>query len=100
MRTFVFALRNTKEIVRDMFTLVFGILFPLVLLVLLSAINAGIPEEAGMALFDISNLVPGISVFGLSFISLFTATLVSKDRCTSFILRLFTSPLKSSQYII
>lgn len=100
MRTFVFALRNTKEIVRDMFTLVFGILFPLVLLVLLSAINAGIPEEAGMALFDISNLVPGISVFGLSFISLFTATLVSKDRCTSFIMRLFTSPLKSSQYII
>ncbi len=99
MRTLVFALRNTKEIIRDLFTLVFGILFPLVLLVLLSAINAGIPEQAHMTLFEISNLVPGISVFGLSFISLFTATLVSKDRCTSFILRLFTSPLKSSQYI-
>lgn len=100
MRTLVFASRNTKEITRDIFTLIFGILFPLVLLVLLSAINSGIPEQAGMKLFDIENLVPGISVFGLSFISLFTATLVSKDRCTSFILRLFTSPLKSSQYII
>ena len=53
-----------------------------------------------MKLFEIGNLTPGISVFGLSFISLFTATLVSKDRCTSFILRLFTSPLKSSQYIV
>ena len=99
MRTLVFAARNTKEITRDVFTLIFGILFPLVLLVLLSAINAGIPEQAGMKLFDIQNLVPGISVFGLSFISLFTATLVSKDRCTSFILRLFTSPLKPAQYI-
>ena len=99
MRTLVFASRNTKEITRDIFTLIFGILFPLVLLVLLSAINSSIPEGAGMKLFEITNLVPGISVFGLSFISLFTATLVSKDRCTSFILRLFTSPLKSSQYI-
>lgn len=100
MRTLVFASRNTKEITRDIFTLIFGILFPLVLLVLLSIINSSIPEGAGMKLFEIKNLVPGISVFGLSFISLFTATLVSKDRCTSFILRLFTSPLKASQYIV
>lgn len=98
-RTMVFASRNVKEILRDAFTLIFGILFPVVLLVLLSAINRSIPEEAGMKLFDVENLMPGIAVFGLSFISLFTATLVSKDRCTSFILRLFTSPLKPSQYI-
>ena len=100
MRTLVFASRNTKEILRDIFTFIFGLLFPLVLLVLLSAINSSIPEGAGMKLFEISNLVPGIAVFGLSFISLFTATLVSKDRCTSFILRLFTSPLKARQYIL
>lgn len=99
-RTLVFAGRNTKEIIRDIFTLIFGILFPLVLLVLLSAINKSIPAEAGMSLFDINNLLPGVAVFGLSFISLFTATIVSKDRCTSFILRLFTSPLKPSQYIV
>lgn len=96
----VFASRNAKEILRDILTLIFGILFPLVLLVLLSAINSSIPAQAGMKLFDISNLAPGISVFGLSFIAFFTATLVSKDRCTSFILRLFTSPLKPYEYII
>ena len=99
-RTLVFAGRNTKEILRDIFTLIFGILFPLVLLVLLTVINKNIPAEAGMSLFDIKNLLPGVAVFGLSFISLFTATMVSKDRCTSFILRLFTSPLKPSQYIL
>ena len=99
-RTLVFAGRNTKEILRDIFTLIFGILFPLVLLVLLTVINKSIPAEAGMSLFDIKNLLPGVAVFGLSFISLFTATIVSKDRCTSFILRLFTSPLKPSQYIL
>lgn len=99
-RTLVFAGRNTKEILRDIFTLIFGILFPLVLLVLLTIINKSIPAQAGMTLFNIANLVPGVSVFGLSFISLFIATIVSKDRCTSFILRLFTSPLKPSQYIV
>lgn len=99
-RTVVFALRNTKEMLRDVITLFFGVLFPVVILLLLTAINAGIPKEAEMKLFDIENLVPGITVFGLSFISLFSATLVSKDRGTSFILRLYTSPLKATEYIL
>ena len=100
MKTLVFASRNTKEILRDMLTLIFGIAFPIVLLVLLSVINSSIPEEANMTLFNISNLAPGIVIFGLSFVSMFSAMLISKDRCSSFILRLFTSPLKPSQYII
>lgn len=87
---------------RDMITLFFGLGFPLVLMVLLSAINASIPQEAAEAtkLFQIQNLAPGISVFGLSFISLFSAQLISKDRTTSFVLRLFTSPLKAFEFIL
>lgn len=102
MRTLVFASRNTKEIMRDLLTLFFGLGFPLVLMVLLSAINASIPKEAVEAteLFQIQNLAPGISVFGLSFISLFSAMLISKDRTTSFVLRLFTSPLKADEFIL
>lgn len=102
MRTFVFASRNTKEILRDPITLFFGLGFPLILLLLLSAINSSIPKEASGAtiLFHIENLAPGISVFGLSFISLFSSMLISKDRTTSFILRLFTSPIKSSEFIL
>lgn len=102
MRTVVFASRNTKEILRDMITLFFGLGFPLVLMVLLSAINSSIPQQASEAteLFQIQNLAPGISVFGLSFISLFSAQLISKDRTTSFVLRLFTSPLKAFDFIV
>ncbi len=85
-----------------MITLFFGLGFPLVLMVLLSAINSSIPQEAAEAtkLFQIQNLAPGISVFGLSFISLFSAQLISKDRTTSFVLRLFTSPLKAFEFIL
>ncbi|MBQ9247831.1 MAG: ABC transporter permease, partial [Ruminococcus sp.] len=81
-KTMLFASRNTKEILRDMTSLIFGIAFPIVLLILLSAINKSIPEGAGPDLFMIEKLAPGISVFGLSFLSLFSAMLISKDRTT------------------
>ena len=100
MRTAAFASRNTKEILRDPATLIFGLGFPLVLMVLLSAINAAIPKEAGMKLFEISNLAPGLSVFGLSFFSLFSSMLIAKDRTSSFMLRLFTSPMKPHDFIL
>ena len=99
-RTMTFASRNTKEITRDKLTMFFGIGFPLVLLVLLSAINKGIPQGYGPDNFEIRNLAPGITVFGLSFLSLFAAMLISKDRTTSFVLRLFTSPLKPADFIL
>lgn len=102
MRTLVFASRNTKEITRDLLTLFFGIAFPLVLMLLLSAINSSIPPQAADAtkLFQIQSLAPGVSVFGLSFVSLFSAMLIAKDRTTSFILRLYTSPIKAREFII
>ena len=99
-RTLTFASRNTKEITRDPLTLFFGVAFPLVLLVLLSAINKGIPEGYGPTNFQIEYLGPGITVFGLSFLSLFSSMLIAKDRTTSFVLRLFTSPLKPSEFIL
>lgn len=100
MRMLRFASRNSKEILRDPLTLFFGLLFPLVLLVLLSAINSAIPAEAGMTLFDITSLAPGISVFGLSFLALFSSMLIAKDRTTSFMLRLFTSPIRPGEFIL
>lgn len=100
MRALTFASRNTKEILRDILTLIFGIAFPIVLLVLLSAINKSIPAGYGPTNFEIQNLAPGITVFGLSFLSLFSSMLIAKDRTTSFVLRLFTSPLKPSDFIL
>ena len=100
MRLTAFASRNTKEILRDPLTFCFGLGFPVVLLLLLSAINSAIPEQAQMTMFHIDKLTPGITVFGMSFISLFSSMLIAKDRTTSFMMRLFTSPLKAHEFII
>ncbi len=96
MKMLTFADRNRKEILRDPLTLGFGLGFPLVLLLLLSAIQASIPVE----LFEITKLTPGITVFGLSFITLFSATIISKDRSTSLLQRLYTTPLTARDFIL
>lgn len=98
-RMLFFARRNAYEILREPISLFFGGLFPVVLLALLSLINSAIPAEANMTLYDIENLAPGIAAFGLCFLSLFASMLVSKDRCSSFMLRLRTSPLRAWEYI-
>lgn len=96
MRLRAFAARVFKEIIRDPLTLIFGIGFPLVLLLLLSAIQANIP----VALFEIESLTPGIAVFGLSFMTLFSATVTAKDRAGAFLQRLYTTPMRPSDYIL
>lgn len=96
MRILTFSKRCAKEILRDPVNLAFGLGFPLVLLLLLSAIQANIPVE----LFAIESLAPGVAVFGLSFMTLFSATLVAKDRESSFLQRLYTTPLKPHEFIL
>jgi ABC-2 type transport system permease protein len=91
-----FSKRCAKEILRDPLTLLFGLGFPLVLLYLLSAIQSNIPVD----MFEIGRLTPGITVFGLSFMTLFSATLVAKDRESALIQRLYTTPLSSVDFIL
>ncbi len=93
---FTLAIRNTKEFLRDPINLIFSIGFPLVLIFLLSAIQANIPVE----LFEIERLAPGVAVFGLSFITLFSATIISKDRSSSLLHRLYTTPLSPVDFIL
>ncbi len=96
MRMRTFAIRNAKEIIRDPLNLFFGLGFPLVLILLLSAIQANIPVD----LFEISSLAPGITVFGLSFMTLFSATIIAKDRGSSLLQRLYTTPLTAGDFIL
>ena len=96
MRIMTFAKRCAKEMLRDPVNLSFGLGFPLVLLVLLSAIQANIP----VPLFEINTLTPGITVFGLAFITLFSATLIAKDRESAFLQRLYTTPLRAADFIL
>ena len=96
MKMLTFAGRCAKEVLRDPLNLAFGLGFPLVLLVLLSAMQANIP----VSLFEIDTLTPGITVFGLSFMTLFSATLVAKDRESALLQRLYTTPLTGPDFIL
>ena len=96
MRMLTFARRNAKEILRDPLTLFFGLGFPLVLLVLMSVIQANIP----VSLFELPHLTPGVTVFGLSFMTLFSATVIAKDRGSAFLSRLYTTPLTPTDYLL
>lgn len=91
-----FSNRNAKEILRDPLNLLFGLGFPIILILLLTAIQANVP----VTLFEIGHLTPGIAVFGLSFMTLFSATLIAKDRGSSLLQRLYTTPLSSKDFIM
>lgn len=95
MRLKAFSLRTAKEILRDPLAVCFGLGFPLIVLFLLSAIQANVPAP----LFVLDSLTPGITVFGLSFLTLFAATLIAKDRESALLQRLYTTPLRPSDFI-
>lgn len=96
MKMSAFASRNSKEILRDRLNVIFGLGFPLIVLLLLTLIQSNVPVE----LFELNKLTPGVAVFGLSFVSLFSATVISKDRSSSLMLRLYSSPLRPADYIL
>ena len=96
MKVLTFSKRCAREILRDPINLGFGLGFPLVLLLLLSAMQANIP----VSLFEINTLTPGITVFGLSFMTLFSATLIAKDRESALLQRLYTTPLTGLDFIL
>ncbi len=95
MKMLTFSKRTLKEILRDPLNFFFGLGFPLVLLGLLTVIQSNIP----VPMFELDHLTPGVTVFGLSFITLFSAVLVSKDRESAFLQRLYTTPLTASDFI-
>ncbi len=95
MRSLAFASRNRKEILRDQISLVFCIGVPLIMLVIFSVMQKNIPYE----MYCIENIAPGMAVFSFSFISLFSGMLIAKDRSSSFLARLYASPLSSYDFI-
>lgn len=95
MKMLTFSSRTAKEILRDPVNLGFGLGFPVVLILLLSAIQANVP----VSLFEIEKLAPGMTIFGLSFMTLFSATLIAKDRESALLQRLYTTPLTAADFI-
>lgn len=97
MKTLAFSARNRKELLRDPLNLVFGLGFPIVLITLMSLLNRSL--QGMPTLFSIERLTPAMAVFGLSFITLFSGMLIAGDRDSSFLTRIFASPMRASDYI-
>lgn len=100
MRSIVYARRVTKELLRDPLSYIFCLGFPIFMLILFTVINASMPAEAQVAVFRLKSITPGIGMFGLTFIMLFVAIQLSKDRETSLLTRLYTSPMKALDFVI
>lgn len=98
-RTLVFTRRNVREILRDPLSLVFCFGLPVLMELLMTFINKSIPPEANMTVFQIAKLAPGIITFSFSFITLFTGLLIAGDRTSTFLERLYTSPMRSWEFL-
>lgn len=94
-----FTMRNVREILRDPLSYLFCIGFPLVMLVIMTLVDRSIPAQAGMTIFHMENLSGGIMVFGLTFVMLFTAITVTKDRSSAFLLRMYASPMTAMDFV-
>ncbi len=99
MRSIVFSKRTIKELLRDPLSYIFCLGFPLVMLIIMTIVDRSIPKEAEMELFHIQSLAPGIALFGLTFVMLFTCLQVSKDRAGAFLMRLYASPMRALDFI-
>lgn len=96
MRMRAFAVRNTKELLRDPLTLFFGLGFPLVLLLLMTVIQRNVPVH----IFELNVLAPGIALFGLTFLALFSGLLLARDRTSAFLTRLLASPMTAADFLL
>ena len=97
-RIIAFTTRNIKEMLRDPLSYIFCLGFPIVMLLVMTLVNSSIPPEANMTVFRIDNLCGGIAMFGLTFVMLFTALSVSKDRTCAFLVRMYATPMTSSDF--
>ena len=93
-----FSKRNLKEVLRDPIVYIFCLVFPLVMLVLFQIIEKF--TQGNTPMFSLSALVPGIIMFSYTFVMLNMALIVSKDRQTFFLKRLYSSPMKSHEFVL
>ena len=97
-KTFNFFNRNLKEVLRDSIIYIFCLGFPIVMFLLFFIINKY--SNGHTPTFEIPSLLPGIIVFSYSFVMLTISLIVSKDRQTFFLKRLYSSPMKAHHFIL
>jgi len=97
-KIFNFFRRNLKEILRDPMIYIFCLGFPIIMLLMFFIINRF--TDGNTPMFELTSLLPGIIVFSYSFVMLTLSLVVSKDKQTFFLKRLFSSPMKSYHFIL
>lgn len=97
-KTINFANRNLKEIFLDPLMYIFCLAFPLLMLILFDVIN--VYASGNTPMFELKSLLPSIIMFSYTFVMLTMALLVSKDKQTFFLKRLYSSPMKTYDYIL
>lgn len=96
MKFYYLADRNFKEVYRDPVSILLGMVMPIAMLLIFTGIEKKLPLE----LFSPQMLAPGIAIFSFTFIIMFSAVLLAKDKQSAFLVRLFTTPMKASDYIL
>lgn len=96
-RTAAFIKRNVLEMLRDPLVYIFCLGFPVVMLALFQIINKYTGGNTPM--FEATSLIPGIMMFSFTFVMLMVSLLVSKDLSSAFLTRLFTSPMRTWEYV-
>lgn len=96
--TLIFMKRNLKEMLREPLNYFFCLGFPIILILLFQIIEYYV--EVTLPIYLLRSLIPGIMMFSLTFVMLSMSLLISKDRSTSFLKRLYSSPLKPINYIL
>lgn len=94
-RIFTLTKRNLKEIIRDPLSLIFIIGLPLLMEVLFYLLFSDLTSQ-----FEMKYLAPGIVVFSQAFLTLFIGLLISLDKSSSFLTRLYVSKAKSYEFIL
>ena len=82
---------------RDPLVYIFCLGFPVLMLLLFQIINKYTAGDTPM--FAVKSLIPGMLMFSFTFVMLIASLLVSKDRTTAFLVRLYTSPLRTWEYV-
>lgn len=92
------ASRNLKSLLRDPLSLGLAVALPVGLLLILLAIGRAI-GEADASWLTATQVTPGIVLFGYVMLMFSAAMGLSRDRESSLLARLFTTPLSASGFI-
>lgn len=97
-KAMLFARRNTLETVRDPILYIFCIGFPVAMLALFQLINHY--TNGTTPTFLPQSLVPGVMMFSFTFVMLTMSLLVSRDKSTALLRRLYAAPLRPYQFVL